>query len=1065
MNSVARINSVRRVTLLTVMVFAAVFAQADLAAAAPSPVFKIVQLASPTNFAPGSSSPAGAQVSVFPQYTLVITNLGSEPTNGEITIVDMLPSGVAPAALSVPGARGPSSGTPFEPCAVSGLTVTCTITQSIAPGQSIRANIPVDVDLDAPSTVANRVTVSGGGAEATTSVASNSVSSSPPGFDFLAGQEGLSINPVDADGTAATLAGAHPYSLTLTAGFPSREYPGATEIWASGTLRNVAFSLPPGVVVDPSSTPLCTEAEFNSTEQSEGCPASTQVGTINIVSPNLAGIGPIPSALYNLVPPPGEPAEFGFVIAGVLVHVHGGLSGDFRLGASAIDVLAKLNVQAVQTELWGDPSDPAHAPSRIGFGCLQGGCQVDASDTPFLTMPSACSGPLELAATAASWEDTGDVVSRSALTTDVNGNPSAVNGCSQLAFSPTVTVEPTSQSTDSPTGLNVDIKLPQSDGINARATATLKKAVVGLPAGITVDPSAANGLGACSQAEIGLGTNESPNCPESSKVGFVEITTPLLRSPLKGSVYLAEQKSNPFGTLLALYLVAEGEGVVIKLPGRVDADPGTGQLTTTFDNNPQLPFEELKVDLNSGPRAALVTPSACGSFTTRTELTSWASPTPVVLSSPMAVTQGCSTGGFQPGFEAGTTNPSAGRYSAFTLRVTRADGEQNLSRISTSLPKGLLARLAGVPLCPDAQAATGDCPAASQVGTTVSGVGAGSLPLYLPQAGKAPTAVFLAGPYKGAPYSLVVKVPAQAGPFDLGTIAVRTTLNVDPFTAQVSASSDPLPQILEGIPVAYRDVRVNIDRPEFVRNPTSCEPMQVAATLISSTGATATPKSRFQVAECSRLAFKPSLKLTLKGSTKRVGHPALKAVLTYPKSGEFANIARAQVNLPNSEFLDQENLNKTCTRPVLLEGKCPKSTVYGKAKAWTPLLDKPLEGPVYLVGGFGYKLPAIVADLNGQIRVLLVGKVDSGPNKGIRNTFEAVPDAPVSRFVLELKGGKKYSLLENSENLCRKPQRAITRFTGQNGAVESLHPLVANQCGKKKRHSKGSDGKGTRKKK
>jgi hypothetical protein len=1052
--------------LLAPMVLVALFTRTGDAVAASNPVFKIMQLASPTNFAPGSAAPAGAQEIVFPQYTFVVTNLGAASTNGAVTIVDTLPAGVTPAAHASPGARGPSSASPFVPCAVSGQTVTCTISDPVQPGQSIRANVPLDVDPGAPATIINQVTVSGGGAQPTTSAASTSVSDSTPAFGFLPADQGLSINAIDADGTVATQAGTHPYSLTIGAGFPSRELPDASELWASGTVRDVVFSLPPGVVVNPRATPvLCTEAQLTSTEQNEGCPGSTQVGVITFVTPQLAGIGPVPVPLYNMVPPPGEPAEFGFDVAGVFVHIHGGLTGDFKLGATAKDILTKLNVLAIQTELWGDPSDPSHTPTRSGFGCLGGGCEVDKSDSPFLTMPSACSGPLELSAAADSWEDTGNFVDRTAYTSDVNGSLSGINGCSQLGFSPSITVEPTSQAADSPSGLHVDIKLPQSDGIDTRATATLKKAVVSLPPGMAVSPSAADGLGACSQAQIGLGNVAPSACPDSSKVGSVEITTPLLRSPLRGSIYLAEQRNNPFGTLLALYLVAEGEGVVIKLPGRVDIDPGSGQLTTTFDNNPQLPFEELKVDLNSGPRAALVTPSACGTFNTRTELTSWASPTPVVLSSPMTVTQDCSRGGFNPEFEAGTTNPSAGRYSAFTMRVTRADGEQNLSRISAGLPEGVLAKLAGVPLCSDGQAATGDCPSASQVGAVVSGVGAGPLPLYLPQAGKAPTAVYLAGPYKGGPYSLVVKVPAQAGPFDLGSIAVRTALDVDPFTAQVSASSDPLPQILEGIPVAYRDVRVNISRPEFVRNPTSCEPMRITSMLVSSAGSAASPSSHFQVGNCSSLIFKPSLKLSMKGSIKKAGHPGLKAILTYPKNGEFANIGSAQVSLPHSEFLDQGNLNKTCTRPVLLEGNCPKTTVYGRAKAWTPLLDKALEGPVYLVGGFGYKLPAMVAELGGQIRILLKGKVDTGPNMGIRNTFEAVPDAPVSRFVLELKGGKKYSLLENSENLCRKPQRAIASFTGQNGAVEQLHPLIANQCGKKSRHSKGSAAKGPDKQK
>jgi hypothetical protein len=317
--------------------------------------------------------------------------------------------------------------------------------------------------------------------------------------------------------------------------------------------------------------------------------------------------------------------------------------------------------------------------------------------------------------------------------------------------------------------------------------------------------------------------------------------------------------------------------------------------------------------------------------------------------------------------------------------------------------------------------------------------------------------VYLAGPYKGAPISAVVVTPAVAGPFDLGNVVVRSPLYVDPETARITGRSDPIPTVFGGVPLRLRSMVVKVDRAGFSLNPTSCEAMAVGATLGSSAGATATPSSRFQVGGCADLDFRPRLKLRLKGATKRIGHPALRAELTYPQEGAFANIARAQVNLPHGEFLDQGNLNKTCTKPVLLAGDCPASSIYGKARAFTPLLDKPLEGPVYLVGGYGYKLPALVADLNGQIRVTLVGKVDSGPNKGIRNTFEVVPDAPVSRFVLEMKGGKKYGLLENSENLCKAKKakrRAIARFTGQNGKVAAFKPVVQNQCGKAKKRTK-----------
>jgi hypothetical protein len=562
-------------------------------------------------------------------------------------------------------------------------------------------------------------------------------------------------------------------------------------------------------------------------------------------------------------------------------------------------------------------------------------------------------------------------------------------------------------------------------------------------------------------------------CPDASKIGTVKITTPLLGEPIEeGGIYLAAQKDNPFHSNYAIYLVAHSaaRGLTIKLAGEVKADPTTGQLTATFLNNPQLPFSDLELKFKGGAAAPLVTPQTCGTGNVESSLASWARPSePVRLSEPFAVTSGpggsaCKGSEAEqpnaPSFEAGATSPIAGAYTPFLLHLSRGDGSQRIKTLNVNLPPGLTGRLAGIPYCPDsaiaqaqARTAVGDgalersspsCPSASQVGTVSVGAGAGEKPLYVQ--GKA----YLGGPYRGAPLSLAIVTPAVAGPFDLGVVVVRAALLVDPETAQISVKSDPLPTILEGVPLDIRSIAVSIDRSGFTLNPTSCEAMALGADVESVAGKTASVGNRFQVGDCEDLKFKPKLKLSLKGSTTRTGHPALKAVLTYPQQGGYANIRRAQVNLPHSEFIDQGNLDKTCTKPVLLAGNCPKRSIYGHAKAWTPLLEKPLEGPVYLVGGYGYKLPALVADLNGQIRVVLKGRVDSGPNHGIRNTFEAVPDAPVSRFVLEMKGGKKYSLLENSEPLCRKPQRAIVRFTAQNGRVEQFKPLIANQCGKRK---------------
>jgi hypothetical protein len=415
---------------------------------------------------------------------------------------------------------------------------------------------------------------------------------------------------------------------------------------------------------------------------------------------------------------------------------------------------------------------------------------------------------------------------------------------------------------------------------------------------------------------------------------------------------------------------------------------------------------------------------------------------------------------FAPKLTGGSASPLAGASSPFLIRLTREDGEQRLRGITVRPPAGLSAYLKGVPYCPEAalaavsaapgtgasQIASPSCPAASQVGKVSAGTGAGPLPFYV-NTGK----VYLAGPYKGAPLSLAIVVPAVAGPLDLGSVLTRAAVNVDPATARLTVVSDPLPQLIEGIPLDLRDLRVAVDRGHFALNPTSCEEMAVESVLTGSEGATASPSQRFQLGECGRLAFKPKLSLRLKGGTKRSDNPSLRAVLTMPKK-PGANIAKAAVTLPHSEFLDQSHIRTICTRVQFAAGggggeQCPKGSVYGRARAFSPLLDKPLEGPVFLRSSDN-PLPDLVASLGGQIHVDLAGRIDS-VNGGIRNTFDLVPDAPVEKFVLTMQGGKK-SLLENSTDLCRRAHRATALFDGQNGKIGDSRPVVKADCGGKK---------------
>lgn len=822
-------------------------------------------------------------------------------------------------------------------------------------------------------------------------------------------------------------------------------------------VHTVETDLPPGLIGNPNAFTECDSEDFAKPGAgSAHCPLSSQVGVADVgtggggveVAHNLVGV-------FNLKHGPEVPARFGFNYLGTVAIIDARVRpGDYGVSAGSASTSQALTVRSADVTLWGVPADPSHNAYRGGLPEPLGGpapSLTGVAPVPFMSAPTSCpEAPVSFTARADSWEHRGAFDSRT-LTTDTDGTPLVFEGCERLPFAPSIEISPANRATDSPTGLSLDLKIPQSTDPKGLATSHLRNVKMTLPQGMTVSAASANGLGACSLSQIGLDSISAPNCPSSSKIGTVRLDTPVLDEQLQGDVILAKQNENPFGSLLALYISIKGPGFYVKLPGKVTPDPEMGQLTVSFDDNPQLPFERLRVDLNNGPRAPLTTPDRCGNYTIRTELTPWSGTNSVVLDTPLAINQACGTGGFDPKLSAGTLDPSAGSFSPFLLRITRNDGETNLSRIQATLPEGLLAKLAGVPLCGDAQAATGDCPAGSQVGKVVVGAGAGPNPIYVPEAGKAPTAAYLAGPYMGAPYSLVVKVPAQAGPFDLGTVTVRNGLYIDPTTAQVTAVSDPLPQILQGIPIAYRDVRVEVDRPEFTINPTNCSAQKVTSTLTSATGQTASPSSPFSASGCKELGFGPSLKISLKGKMQRTGNPALTAVLKAPKGD--ANLAKTTVILPKSEFIDNEHINNPCTRVQFNANACPASSILGTATATSPLIDQPLTGPVYFRSNGGEReLPDLVADLNGPIHVTVVGFIDSVKG-GVRTRFLNIPDAPVSKFVLKMKGGSK-GLLANSRNLCSFTPRAKVQMAGQNGKTANSSLKIGTSCGKGKKHSK-----------
>ena len=794
-----------------------------------------------------------------------------------------------------------------------------------------------------------------------------------------------------------------------------------------GRVKRFDVQLPPGLVGDPTAVPTCSVERF--LRVLDSCPMETAVGMSEF---EAFGIGSdLKGPVYNLTPGEDQPALFGIKPSPVLyAYIQIEVSPDGEITAVSDENPMAGPVYFADVTMFGVPADHTFAGPRV----------------PFMTNPTNCTNPFAVNLDAFSYEGNYSGASMS--------GPARI-GCGEIPFEPSMSVTPTSHEAGAPTGLDVELSVPQGEDPDELATAHVKDVTMTLPEGMRISASSAAGLGSCSPEQFGYHLETPITCPLSSKIGEVEVETHILDEPLKGPVYVAKQNDNPFNSLLALYMAPAGSGVELKLAGKVDLDPVTGRITTTFLNNPQQPFTELRVSLKDGPRAPLMLPDSCGTYETEADLTSWARPAEEVpLSNSFAVNQGCGKAGqFTPGFSAGTTNPKAGAFSPFTLRVTRPEAaQQNLSRIEATLPQGLLAKLAGVPLCGDAESVTGLCPPASQVGTTTVGAGAGDQPVFVPQPGRPPTAAYLAGPYKGAPYSLVVKVPAQAGPFDLGTVTVRNALHVDPTTVQVTAKSDPLPQILQGVPVSYRDVRVDIDRPNFIVNPTSCEPMAITSTLVSAAGTVAAPSDRFQASGCRQLNFGPQLKLWLSGQMKRSGNPALKAVLTQP-SGQ-ANIDAVSVKLPTSQFIDNAHINNPCTRAQYAAQACPPGSILGTVTAYSPLLDQPLTGNVYFRANGGEReLPDIVAALRGQISVDLVGFIDSVKVKGtessrVRNRFTLVPDAPVSKFEMNLKGGK-VGLLENSENLCSRKQRVAIAMDGQNGRVHDTNPVITTSCGPK----------------
>jgi hypothetical protein len=1069
--------------LLAVVVMGVLVASAQAATGGVG--WEATSSVSPTNLPPGGKG----------EIQLDIMNTGAGPSSGTITVTDALPQGVTATKAGgmqgsqvfnvveeeeeFGGARWSCSGTTVVTC-TSNPSFLATIPFGVGNEAKIfeRIGIKVEVAKEIEGTFPNMIAVAGGGALATTTATDSvTVSASQPRF----GMPEWDMWFTNADGTPDTQGGSHPYESTFALGFNELE----KGKLAGGHARNLEIDLPPGMFGDPNAVPQCTRAQLDGQE----CPAQTQIGldTIGLVF----GLGGGPTALftlpiYNMVPPPGVPNEFAFSVFGLHVFFDAGVRSGHGYGIiEHLYNLPQVNYSQNIVTLWGVPADASHDSQRNAGSFKTGsktaycreGCASGLVPKPFLTLPTACSGPLAFTIHGlASWEEPSTNVESTVLTHDASGAPIGQTGCEHLSMQPSISAVPDTSFADTPAGLTVDVKVPQEtltepEGLVA---ATIKNTKVTLPEGVVVNPGQAAGLVACQEAEANIDGEGPQSCPAASKVGTVHIKTPLLEgereSELEGNVYVLQ--SNPPN--LQLLLAASGDGIYLKLVGHVHLDETTGQLVTTFSETPELPFTDFKIAFSGGGQAALATPTACGTYTTTSDFSPWTSPVgeDVFPSSSFPIVAGSGGGPcqsplpFMPSMIAGSTTDQAAGYTSFTLLLQRADDQQRISTLSFKTPKGLLGMLSQVPLCEEPQAAAGTCSSASQIGHTVVASGPGPYPLVVPEPGQAPAPIYLTAGYKGAPFGLSIAVPVIAGPFNLGTVVVRAKIEVDPHTAQLTVTTDPEPTILDGIPTDLRTINAVIDRPGFMFNPTNCSPQSFSGTAVSTEGTAAPLSSPFQMGSCRSLTFKPNFTVSTSAHTSRTKGASLTAKVVYPstppgsnQASSQSNIASLKVDLPKQLPSELRTLQKACPDETFRANPaaCARASRVGHVKVITPVLPVPLEGPAYFVSHAGLKFPEVIFVLQGYgLTIEVDGETFISPSGITSDTIKAVPDAPFTSFELTFPQGP-YSALGANTNLCKVKGglHMPTRFVAQDGAViRQSTPIAVTGCPKAKKKKK-----------
>lgn len=1042
------------------------------------------------SFGSGTASSRVIQEGGSGRIVLQAFDLGDAPIEGSakpIVLSDRLPAGLR--VDGVGAVTGPREFPEEALGAIGGLTcsratVSCTFTGTLQPYERLEMVVWV-TRTSGNGEDRHAVNISGGSAAGGGSVPV-AESSFPLQFgegSVPFGVESLVMDAEEEGGLPASQAGGHPFQLTSMLRFNET----GQGPYQPAQPRNLEIKLPTGFVGDAQATPKCSFVAFSRRQEHVNeCPADSTVGVASatVVEPSTIGQGALTVPVFNLTPALGEPARFGFYVDNVVVVLNTRVraGSDYGVTTSVQDLSQVMASLSSVVTLWGVPGEAVHNNSR-GWGCFpesglieQEGCGTGlGSERPFLTMPSSCASSLQDSVAAQSW------VPGAPLLEPVFSTPQTLNGCNRELFEPELQVGSSSSSAYSPTELNVRLKVPQQtseipDGV---AEADVLNTTVSLPAGLQLNPAAAGGLQACTEKDVGYegkagselrfseetqGEREGQEghrfgCPEASKLGTVRISTPLLEEPITGAVYQAAQEANPFGSLLALYIVAEApkRGVRVRLAGEVKVEPG-GQIVSSFNHTPQLPFEEFELKFFGGSKSPLAT-TGCGTYTTTSMMESWAGGQASPLSS-MQVSSGCHSPGFAPAFAAGTTNNDADAFSPLVTTLSRKDGEQALSTVKMTMPPGLAGMLSKVTLCEEAQANAGTCPAASKIGYVRVSAGVGSEPIVLPEAGKPEDPVYLTKSYKGAPFGLSIVTQAEAGPFNLDEgghpVVVRAKVNVDPHTAQVSIESEPIPTELHNIPLDVRSVEVVVNKPGFMFNPTNCSALELTGTIGSSEGASEAVKSRFQAANCATLSFKPEFKAYAHAYHTRRKGSYLQVVVKSSKGQ--ANIGKVHVALPKDMPSRDETLKMACTEKQFAENPsgCPAGSFVGTAKATTPVLPVPLTGPAIFVSHGGAAFPDLDVVLQGDgVTVDLTGKTEI--KKNITNSiFESVPDVPVERFVLTLPEGS-HSALAAYGNLCKKAQTMPTTITGQNGAVvEQATKITVMGCKAKKKAGKSS---------